>query len=407
MPSMSDTIRPLCRHAVRLVLLAGALAGPGIAPALGMALTDEPVEVIPVAPPPARATAEAPARSLLADRIGALAATGPVRTPNGRASQLAESLGVRFGSERTYGAVRVSVFRLGDEPLAYALLRFLRPEEASPSSIGDDAWTASSQVCVRIGDFTILVDGGTGPQRDSIAAALVSSVGRPEPNARLVSELPSGDRIPDSTRYISSFELLRRFRPDLVEDVYRFGAGGADGVVADFATGSAAPVRVLLVEYQTPQLAAEAYTSVMRWHDALAEPERASRIVKREGNYLIEATGVSGADAARVLVDGIRYDYRIKMLNGPSPEEGGLDVAREAYLTAMVVVGSLRLVGAGLLLALGVGFGVGAVIFIRRRRAAADVFSDAGGMVHLELEGAPRRLTPGESRGLLPDRSQS
>ena len=109
----------------------------------------------------------------------------------------------------------------------------------------------------------------------------------------------------------------------------------------------------------------------------------------------------------RQTVDAVKYDYQIKMLQGPDPAVG-LDARKEAYTTAMLLLGSVRLVGAGVLLAIMIGMTIGAVVFMRRRKAAANIFSDAGGMVHLQLEAPTPMLEPRrEPRALLPDRSES
>jgi len=398
---MPSSLRFVTLFLFRFGLVLAAVTGIGSAQAFGMVLTEESVDVIAVAP----VSEDARLAGLLSKTVGGVAASSPVGKPEGQSALVAHTLSAKASASRSYGSVRVSAFRMADESLAYAMLRFLRPDDAAVSAAGDDGWVTAKQSAVRLGDIVILVSGGSDGQRSAMSDAMVAGLGRPAPNAPIIDELPDEGRIEQSERYVSSHELLKRFRPDLVEDVYRLGAGGADAVIADYSQSGGSPARLLLVEYQTPQLAAEAHRSVSAWFDALDPADRSTRLLKREGNFLIEATGVTSADAFRGTVDAVKYDYQIKMLQGPNPV-AGLDAAKEAYTTAMLLLGSVRLVGAGVLLALTIGITIGAVVFVRRRKAAENIFSDAGGMVHLKLE-APRLPARREPRGLLPDHSES
>ncbi len=380
-----------------------ALAVIGPAQARGAARAEDPVSVIAVAP----VREDAGLTALLRDQVGGVAASSPLRRPEGQPAAIAQSLSAKASSARTYGDVRVSAFRMSDEPLAYALFRFLRPEGAVFTDRGDDGWGSAKQTTVRLGNVVIHADGGTDAARATLCDAIVASLGRPAPDAPIVGDLPGPGRIDSSVRYVSSLEMLRRFRPDLVDDVYRFGAGGADAVVAEYAQEGAAPARLLIVEYQTPQLAGEAERSVTAWFEGLDPAVRATRVLKREGNFLIEATDVANPDSFRQTVEAVKYEYQIKMLQGADPAVG-LDARKEAYTTAMLLLGSVRLVGAGVLLALMIGMTIGAIVFMRRRKAAENIFSDAGGMVHLQLEAPTPMLEPRrEPRALLPDRSES
>lgn len=405
---MSITAMPrFPRHSssilLRLALGLTAAAAIGSTPAWGAASAEDPVSVIAVAP----SREDGALKALLSNDVGNAAATTPVQRPEGQPAAIAHSLSAKASAARTYGDIRVSAFRMADESLAYALLRFLRPREAVATDRGDDGWVSAKQTTVRLGDVVIHTEGGTDSERSALCDALVASLGRPAPNAPIVDDLPSVGRIASSVRYVSSLEMLRRFRPDLERDVYRLDAGGADAVVAEYSQEGATPARLLIVEYQTPQLAAEAERSVTAWFEGLDPAIRATRVLKREGNFLIEATDVSNPEAFRQTVDAVKYDYQIKMLQGADPTVG-LDARKEAYTTAMLLLGSVRLVGAGVLLAIMIGMTIGTIVFMRRRRAAANIFSDAGGMVHLQLEAPTPMLEPRrEPRALLPDRSES
>lgn len=400
---MPRTLRFISHPLLRVGLAIATVVGAGAVSASAMALTAEPVDATAVAP----VRDDGGIAAVLSNSVGGVAASSSVGRLEGRTALIAETLSARASGTRSYGRVRVSAFRMVDESIAYAMFRFLQPDGAVRTTIGDDGWTSPKESATRIGDLVVHVTGGSDAERSALVSAVVGGIARHAPNAPIVDELPDAGRIPDSERYVSSHEMLRRFRPDLVDDVYRLEVGGADAVVADYVQQDAAPVRLLIVEYQTPQLATIAHQGVLEWFERLDPADRATRVLKREGNYLIEATGVANLEGFRSTVDAVKYDYQIKMLDGPSPAVN-LDAAKEAYLTAMVLLGSVRLVGAGAVLALAIGMTLGAIVFLRRRRAAANIFSDAGGMVNLRLDGPVRTIEPErENRRLLRDRSES
>jgi hypothetical protein len=379
------------------VTVAFALAA---APAGAAAALDEPTRVITVAPAAgSRAGAPEP-RALLADRLGTAPATSSVAAPRGRAAEAAARLAPLDGATREYAGVRVSVYRMGDESVAYALLQILQPAGAAPLAIGDDAWSdGAGALAFRLGTYTAVIEGGAAASREAAAAALAERIGPQPVRAGLLRALPVETRIAGSERYAPSLEGLRRLRPDLSEDLFRLSVGGADAVVADYAQAGASPLRLVVVDYQTPQLAADAERSVAAFYAQLPPEAREQRVVKREGNYMVEATGVADRAAAEAVVRSVRYEVTIKMLKGDDPVSL-LAYTEEARKAAMLFINSFAIVGIGFLGAIATGLVVGTVLFRKRRAAAAGRFSDAGGMTHLEL--GPHRLRPAEPGGLLP-----
>lgn len=390
------------RYAVAiLAALVVSYAEPGAARAIVFGI-QEPVRVYTVPP---RAAAPRPSfGDLFADRLGPRTASSAVGAPGEDVSERAKLLPRRGQGARQYGDLRVTVYEMVDESTAYAMLRYLRPEGAATTAEGDDGWAGDTSSALRVGHFTILLEGGSVAAREGVASALVERIARPQPSAPLLAELPEQGRIAGTERYAPSFETLRRVRPDLTEDVFLLGAGGADAAVADYEQPGGAPMRLLLVDYQTPQLAADAERSLGAYFAALPPETQQQRILEREGNYMIEAVGVTDRAAAARLVGGVKYSFDIKMLQGPNPGGVMLDLNEETYKAALVFIHSFTIVGFGFLGALACGIVAGTVVFRRRRRAAADVFSDAGGMIHLDLEelNHSRRLPAANGVGLLP-----
>lgn len=347
-------------------------------------------------PTPSASNAPAPSR-LLAASLGAFKASADAAEPNPETVPRAKDFALAGQSSRQYGPVRASVYQTADESTAFSLITSVRPVDASPLDVGDEGWKGADATAFRVAEYGVVLEGGTPASREAMAKSLVKSIGARRAPAPLTRFLPEGERIAGTEHYAPSFDLLRRWRADLAEDIFQLAFGGADGVVVDYRQGNGDPVHLLLIEYQTPQLAGAAERRVEAFYAALSPEARQSRFFKREGNFLIEATGVTDTASARAVVDAIKYDYSIKMLKDDTA--AAMQFAEETRKAALVFINSFTIVGMALMMAMAVGLVVGAVIFRRRRRAAANIFSDAGGMVHLDL--GPQRLTPARSIGFL------
>lgn len=382
-----------------LVAAVALATGPFGAIVVGAMDLDTPLRVIrtPAAEPAAGAMSP---KALLADRLGTTAATAPATAPEGESAAAALRLSQVDAAARRYASVRISAYRMVDEPSANALLRSLQTGPATPVAVGDEAWTdGAGALAFRVGTYTVVLEGGTAEAREGAAAALAERIGRQPVHATLARSLPVAGRIAGTERYAPSLEVLGRFRPDLTSDVFRFGARGADAVVADYAQSGATPLRLTIVEYQTPQLAGDAERSIQAHYEALAPEALATRLVKREGNYMVEATGVADRATAEAVVNSVRYEVTIKMLKGDDPVNM-LVFTEEARKAALLFANSFLIVGIAFAVAIGFGLTVGLVVFLRRRRASSERFSDAGGMTHLDIGTRARR--PVEPSRLLP-----
>jgi hypothetical protein len=178
-------------------------------------------------------------------------------------------------------------------------------------------------------------------------------------------------------------------------------AGRAEAVLAEYAppgttvvpkvkapTGSPADqprtaVKLLIVEYHTPQFATDALAQVNAHIGTLPEDREQQTIVKREGNYIVHASAFEDRGFAQQLVDSVKYDYTVKWLRNPLlPTDDPWRVQKAAQM----LVSTFGLLGLMLLAVLIGGGAVGTVIFLKRRKRQLEVFSDAGGMLRLDLD---------------------
>ncbi len=212
----------------------------------------------------------------------------------------------------------------------------------------------------------------------------------------LISHLPLEKRIPESERY-----LVGRAGLQGIDGFSEFAnsvdfTGGVEVATADYQTGDGVS-SLIIIEYHTPQSASFGYDAAFNHLKNLPEPEKARRVLKRVGNYVVAAIVAGDLAAARAVVDRVKYEIRIYwegkkfssipiQFRPPDPE-----ALEEFARTANVLLRTFY--GIGFMLAGSIVLGVFAgwtVFFWRKRRRRRlgmdDYFSDAGGTLRLNLD---------------------
>jgi len=170
---------------------------------------------------------------------------------------------------------------------------------------------------------------------------------------------------------------------------------GTEAVTAKYEGG-----RLVIVEFPTPQHSVDADAAI---NARIAELKAAGQPVpssyKRVGNYSVFVFDAPEAAAADKLVAGVKYEKDVRWLGrNPHAEEKAV----RAYTSTMggVILTTLITTGVAILLCLGVGGLIGGAVFLHRRsrQAAQQVYTDAGGMVRLNIEDLN---TPPPSANLL------
>ena len=106
---------------------------------------------------------------------------------------------------------------------------------------------------------------------------------------------------------------------------------------------------------------------------------------RRVGNYSVFVFNAPDEKTANGLIDQVKYEQVVQWL-GDDPH---LADRIQRYLTqtsAGVLVAVLKSSGLSLVLCLGIGGLVGALLFRHRRAQRAAAFSDAGGSIRLNLD---------------------
>ena len=226
----------------------------------------------------------------------------------------------------------------------------------------------------------------------SVNAGIVSAVDVSVEVPALVKHLPGWEEVHKSTAYVRDLPTLQAAagnRPAL-------DAIALDGGEAVTATYEAA-TRLVIVEYFTPQLASDNDKRVTERINGLRnEGQPAPSLYRRVGNYLVFVFDAPNAEAAERLAGEVKYEQEVRWLSEyPYAAE---DAQRaNAGMAADVIIATLQASGLTLLVSLGLGSLLGAFVFMRRRAQATKVFTDAGGMVRLNIDDVtpqhdPKRL---------------
>lgn len=293
--------------------------------------------------------------------------------------------------------LRVTHFQNETETGAYSLFTALRrAQTAAPAAIGIAGFTAGDRAVFFQGNAVVMVEPASPKQpaaQTSIveaARAFAQTVDAGENEIPvLVKHLPDWEAAQNSVVYAVSLAGLQKELGEdnaALFDGLDFG-GGTEAVIAPYEGGRA---RLVVMEQTTPQHAAanDAYLAG-RVVNFRQEGKQVPAAFRREGNYLVFVFGQLDEQAANQLLGQVKYEQLVRWL-GDNPRAFDIANRRYAETTANVIITTLKATGLSLILCLGVGALFGGVVFMRRRsqQVMSAQFSDAGGMVRLNLEEA-------------------
>ncbi len=317
---------------------------------------------------------------------------------------------------RTYGNARAEVFQLDTPDSAFGAFTYHARDflgKAPAKEIGSNsAALADAVIFWKQNYFIRVTNTETGKPISTLHSSVASEVAKnipandaPVERPALLNSLPK-NYVARSERYFLGAESLNAYF-ERGRDIFSFD-GDAEATIAEYrkpdATSNQAsaekskastkhaststlpaskPLKLVIVEYHTPQFATQADTQAATYLAALSEAEQDRIIVKRVGNFLVGAMGFEDREFAEQLINSIEYPYVVKWLQNPAIPTR--DPFREQKV-AQVILSSFSLVGvAGVIMMTG-GFLVGTAIFLRRRKQSRETFSDAGGMLRLQLD---------------------
>ncbi len=200
----------------------------------------------------------------------------------------------------------------------------------------------------------------------------------------LIKHLPNWENVRKQAIVVADLPDLQKLsgnRPILNE--VEFIAG------TEAATASYEKARLIIIEFSTPQMAVDIDRKIQA---KLAEtPQPVTQVAyRRTGNYSVFVFDAPDEATANTLLGNVTYEKSVNWLGGnPFP---GIAAARKEkeYLatTGDIFVAVVKTSGLAVIGALTVGTLLGALVFYRRRaqQSNMDNYSDAGGMVRLNLD---------------------
>ena len=213
----------------------------------------------------------------------------------------------------------------------------------------------------------------------------------------LIKHLPDWEKTYSQALYAVSAGSLKEVAGGRsVFDALNF-EGGTEAVVANYGQSL-----LVIIEFTTPQFASDNDRRITaKIQDLKNQGQPTPTGYRRVGNYSVFVFNAPDEKTANTLIDQVKYEQVVQWL-GDDPY---LYERVQRYVlqkTSGVVVAVLASSGLSILLCLGVGGLFGALLFRRRRRARqrqGEAYSDAGGMVRLNLD----EVTEAEAARLLQD----
>ena len=295
------------------------------------------------------------------------------------------------------GRLAVALNRLPQDGRAYEVLsttaqsfREKEPIEIS-SSVGTAGFSSAKEVAFFKGRYFVTVTAAnpraTKEDALNLANELANVLERGEGEIPvLLKHIPNWEQAQKTAIYLNRFTSLESVARDEVLRAVET-EGDADAVLAKYDSA-----RLLLIEFNTPQRAAEndrRVTAKIQELWKLGQP--APSAYKRVGNYAVFVFDAPNEQAGKQLIDQVKYEQVVTWLG----ENPNIFKAAEKYYvetTLGVLIAVLKASGFALIGCVATGGLIGALLFFRRRaqQRSVEAFSDAGGMLRLNID----ELTP-------------
>jgi hypothetical protein len=288
--------------------------------------------------------------------------------------------------------VWVETFRFRQDAQAYEFLSLLAAAARKSdgniemvNGIGTAGFASASELVFFKGSYVVTVKNVNGQPADlnELAQGWAEAIDKGEGDIPvLIRHLPAPDEVQTNAVYLSNFADLHRLPfQNAVYDAVQSG-GNADAAFATYG-----PIKVLLVEFHTPQLAGDNDRRIVaRIQELWKLGQPAPTAYKRVGNYSVFVFDAPDEQTAKQLISQVKYEQVVQWL-GENPNI--LKEAEKRYIntTLGVLIAVLKASGYALIACLGMGGLIGGLLFSYRRAQQKTVtFSDAGGMLRLNLD---------------------
>jgi hypothetical protein len=328
--------------------------------------------------------------------------TGVIATPNDTEVGAAKALmGYEYAGPNG-SKIWVDGFRFPQEAKAYEILslfsaraRASNPNVTIVNDIGTAGYSTEKEITFFKGVYVIRIKNISGRAVDlnEFAHAWSEALEKGEGDIPvLIKHLPDPGEAQKTAAYLTGFFDLDGLPfQNAVFDAVR-PDGNADAVLATYGQS-----KMLIVEFNTPQLATENDQRIIaRIHELWRLGQPAPTAYRRVGNYSVFVFDAPDEQTAKQLIDQVKYEQVVQWL-GENPNI--LREAEKRYIntTLGVLVAVLKASGYAAVLCLGIGGLIGGLLFSYRRsqQKAATAYSDAGGMLRLNLDELSAETDPG------------
>jgi hypothetical protein len=284
--------------------------------------------------------------------------------------------------------------------LAAAVARMKQSAAELSREYGTAGFVSDNQVAFFKGlDFVRITSLNKSQSSDleAFAAALAKTIDKGEADIpALIKHLPNTEHSQKIAIFLTRFNSLQTLMPN--QTVLSAVETGGDADAAFVDTGSG---KVVLVEYNTPQLAKDNDERIIgKIHELWKLGQSAPVGYRRVGNYSVFVFDAPDEATAKQLIDQVKYEQVVQWL-GENPNI--LKEAERRYVetTLGVFVAVVKASGVALVGCLGLGGLIGALLFNRRRaqQRTQEAFSDAGGMLRLNIDELTPQTDPGRLLG--------
>ncbi|HEU4766648.1 MAG TPA: hypothetical protein VFS77_04715 [Pyrinomonadaceae bacterium] len=285
--------------------------------------------------------------------------------------------------------VLVEMVRFRQDAKAYEALSLLAGEAKAPitADYGTAGFARENEIAFFKGAHFVRLRGLKGVDAATLNTAagdIAKSLDKGEADIPvLIKHLPNPDEAQKNAIFLHSFANLDKLGLQHGVLTAIDSRGNADAALASYG-----PSKVLVVEFNTPQLAKENDDRIIaRIQELWKLGQPAPTAYRREGNYSVFVFDAPDDRTAKQLIDQVKYEQVVSWL-GENPNI--LKQAQRHYIntTLGVLVAVLKASGYALVACLGLGGLFGALLFTYRRNQQKDVaaYSDAGGMLRLNLD---------------------
>ena len=356
-----------------------------------------------------------PAGKLLLDRFGNFRAAGAAMTPKPEfMSSFGNDIGANLAASRPYISndgqrIWLTIIRTTSDSAAYALLTEAKrtlgsaePGSGANIGVGADSFGLADRLLFVKGPALIAVNRDAAKPGEpqalvDVAIAVADTLDKGQGDIPvLVKHLPDWQTEQRRILYaVNENSLKKAISNQPILDAVNF-EGGAEAVVADYQTE-----RLAVIEFNTPQLATENDSRIAaRVQELRNQGQPVPSAYRRVGNYSVFVFDAPNEQAANQLIDRVQYQQVVQWL-GRNPNLYDAAVREFAKTTLGVLVNVVKGSGLALVSCLALGGLLGGLLFIRRRaeQRTVEAFSDAGGMLRLNLDEMTPETDPSKLLG--------